>query len=269
MDLTTATPVEIDTVLAEIYTRYYAAQAEAERQQRYAEDYAEALVKKAQGNLSYNYYSQERLDAQIGKAAKAALKATEILAETGPFAAEFARRGGWTRAFLVDNTNGHVHRDMNCSTCYPTTQYTWLPEFSGHDEAEIVEAAGEKACTVCYPSAPVDVLRRKSTIEAPARKAARLEREAKKAAALAKKVEKALFPDDVDRYFKTSDRWGERIGTIAAAKKFLTDGAAWNWDHPSYLAVDREQVAQILAERAGSTPEAEIAAANKRAQKRR
>lgn len=279
LNLTTATPVEIDTALAEVYGRYYAAQADAERQQRYAEDYAQGLVQKAQGNLSYNYYSQERLDAQIGKAAKASLKAQEILREAIPFNGEFNRRGGWTRAFLVDNTNGHVHSSMSCSSCYEPrmvngiltagTQFIWLPEESGQDEAEIVEAAGEKACTVCYPSAPVDVLKRKSTIEAPARKAAREEREAKKAAALAKKQAKALFPEDIEKVYKTEGKWGDRLGTIAAAKSFLTDGAQWNWNHPSYQVADQVAVAAILGERLGTTATQQIQEADKRAQKRR
>jgi hypothetical protein len=40
-----------------------------------------------------------------------------------PLHEEFVRRGGWTRAFLVTNTGGHVHRTMDCRTCFPTTQF--------------------------------------------------------------------------------------------------------------------------------------------------
>ena len=29
----------------------------------------------------------------------------------------------WTRAFLVINSNGHVHSSMDCNTCFPTTRY--------------------------------------------------------------------------------------------------------------------------------------------------
>lgn len=67
----------------------------------------------------------------------------------------FRIRGGWNRAFLVANTNGHVHSSMDCSTCRPTTQYAWLTDYSGADEDAIVAAAGHRACTTCYPSAPV------------------------------------------------------------------------------------------------------------------
>jgi hypothetical protein len=90
----------------------------------------------------------------------------------------------WNRAFLVKNANGHVHKSRSCSTCFESTEFAWLTEFSGATETEIVEAAGEMACTVCYPSAPAEVLNRPSTIvneEKVAKEAARAEREAKKA----------------------------------------------------------------------------------------
>lgn len=69
---------------------------------------------------------------------------------------EFGRRGGWSRAYLV--TDGHVHSSMNCSSCnrgeFPT-RFSWMIDYSGKSMAEIVEAAGERACTLCYPDAPV------------------------------------------------------------------------------------------------------------------
>lgn len=69
---------------------------------------------------------------------------------------EFDRRGGWSRAYLV--TDGHVHSSMHCSSCnrgeFPT-RFSWMIDYSGKSMAEIVEAAGERACTICYPDAPV------------------------------------------------------------------------------------------------------------------
>lgn len=64
----------------------------------------------------------------------------------------------WSRAWLVTNAGGHVHKDTQCSTCFPTTQYDLVTEMSGKDEDYIVSMAGEGACTVCYPDAPVNVL---------------------------------------------------------------------------------------------------------------
>lgn len=63
---------------------------------------------------------------------------------------------GWSRFFLVQASNGHIHRDMACSTCFPTTQYAWLPELSGLGEAAAVEEYGAILCSICYPSAPVE-----------------------------------------------------------------------------------------------------------------
>lgn len=72
---------------------------------------------------------------------------------------------GWNRAFLVlTNGQGHVHKSMRCPTCYATTRFNWVTHYSGSSEEQIVTDAGERACTVCYPSAPVDVLARPSKI---------------------------------------------------------------------------------------------------------
>lgn len=66
----------------------------------------------------------------------------------------WAENGRWNRYFIVKNNNGHVHRGMNCTTCYLTTQYGWLIELADCDEAEMVAEYGELACTVCFPDAP-------------------------------------------------------------------------------------------------------------------
>lgn len=69
--------------------------------------------------------------------------------------AEFERRGGWERAFLVvSSKNGHVHRNW-CSSWRWSTAITIVTELSGKDEEDIVEYAGESACTKCFKSAPV------------------------------------------------------------------------------------------------------------------
>ena len=101
----------------------------------------------------------------------------------------------WTRAFLVLASNGHVHKSRDCSTCFPTTRYAWLVQYSNDDENTIVEDAGQDACTVCYPSAPADVLNRPSrivTADKIAKAEAKAKRDAKKAARIAK--EKANAP---------------------------------------------------------------------------
>ena len=101
----------------------------------------------------------------------------------------------WTRAFLVLASNGHVHSSMDCSTCFSTTRYQWLIQYSNDDENTIVEDAGCDACTICYPSAPAEVLNRPSrivTADKVAKAQAKAERDAKKVARIAK--EKASAP---------------------------------------------------------------------------
>lgn len=88
-----------------------------------------------------------------------------VTARIGELDDEYDRRGGWTRAFIVRGNDGHIHSSMKCRTCRWNTQFGWLPQYSGRTEAEIVEDAGRMACTVCYPSAPVEALGRPSKIE--------------------------------------------------------------------------------------------------------
>jgi hypothetical protein len=111
----------------------------------------------------------------------------------------------WTRAFLVLASNGHVHKNRDCSTCFPTTRYNWLVQYSNDDENTIVEDAGQDACTVCYPSAPADVLNRPSrivTADKIAKAEAKAERDAKKAARIAKEKANAPTISGEFLYFK-------------------------------------------------------------------
>ena len=80
------------------------------------------------------------------------LSGSRNAAAQAPLHAEFARRGGWTRAFLVVGGDGHVHSSMDCSTCnrgVEPTRFQWMVEFSGTTEAEVVAAAGWRATVTC------------------------------------------------------------------------------------------------------------------------
>lgn len=60
---------------------------------------------------------------------------------------------GWTRFFMVQ----HIHNSMNCSSFRSTTRVGWLPDVSGLTEAEAVAEHGSTLCTICFPSAPVEL----------------------------------------------------------------------------------------------------------------
>lgn len=136
-----------------------------------------------------------------------------ILAEMRPFEQEYARRR-WNRYFLVQQHNGHVHRERNCVTCFPRTQYGWLPELSGCDEVEMVREYGEKACTVCFPEAPT-IAKRLGPSRMAEREADRKARvAAQKAEREAKRIAKAATPDG--SVWVRSDRW--KAETLYALK---------------------------------------------------
>lgn len=156
-----------------------------------------------------------------------------IEAEIDPYEAEYGRRP-WTRAFLaLVNTKdgGHVHRSRNCSTCnngIERTRFEWRVDYSALPEAEIVEAAGERACTVCYPSAPVEALGRptrifsKSEIE---RNAARQAREEKAAAKAAKAAAESITTPEGGPLYKGDSR-RDKVEKLRTAEMAMAEALA-------------------------------------------
>lgn len=214
MNVQTATPAEIDSAWAEVNGRI--AQVASRRGtvcgdlRRYAGFKAdrrtgiwtgtveEALDIIAAGRArTWDQSAADRLVAVLNQIDD---QLAELHAEAAPFRAEWDRRGGWTRFFLVNNADGHVHSSMDCSTCNNgiyATQFKWITEFSGQDEAGIVELAGEKACTTCYPSAPaVGKADPRFRSDDEVRSA---EFQAEKAAKLDARRAKAIFPEDPRR----------------------------------------------------------------------
>lgn len=162
MDITTASPVEIDTALAEIYQRLYLVQDKIAKQDEWIQDMEQGLAKKAENpHLAgrYSAYTEERLQRLQDQRDALSSDWFAIKAETTPYDDEFTRRGGWSRFFHVTNSNGHIHHSMHCSTCFPTTRYAWLVEMSGQSEEEALQGlgkAGHVLCSVCFPNAPVE-----------------------------------------------------------------------------------------------------------------
>lgn len=167
--------------------------------------------------------------------------------------------GMWSRFFLVTSSDGHIHSSLSCHTCHDTTTYAWLPDLSGLTMADAVAEHGEILCSVCFPDAPVAW----TNGESKATIAAKAARTAEKAARDAKRLAKLLRTDGTVLRVGRSG-YSERIETIAAAKAYLTDAH----DYPAQFPAVTE-VATELAERIGSTVEAELAAAAKRHRNRR
>ena len=134
----------------------------------------------------------------------------------------------WTRAFLVLASNGHVHSSMDCNTCFPTTRYNWLVQYSNDDENTIVEDAGQDACTICYPSAPAEVLNRPSrivTADKVAKAKAKAERDAKREAKLAKEKANAPTASGEFLYFKN----GKYTEVIKTERSAVTEWFNLQW----------------------------------------
>lgn len=140
-DPTSLSPAEIDTALAGIY-------ADQQKTTAYLHSERAFLARRDPGPNE-----QARAEARI---ADYQARLADLAAQAEPFHDEFTRRGGWNRYFLVTNPGGHVHRGMDCTTCFDTTLYAWLPELSDCDEAAMIDEFGEKACTVCFPDAPTN-----------------------------------------------------------------------------------------------------------------
>lgn len=134
--------------------------------------------------------------------------------------AEWRRRGFWERYYLVDNDNGHVHRNTQSGQCSRNwrTSYVWLTDYSGMPEAELIELAGHRTCTHCYPSAPVEVLRRPSALRTPSQQA-RDDAAAKRREKAAARAEKAITDPNGGALYITLSGYTERIKTAVAAER--------------------------------------------------
>lgn len=155
-ELSTLTPAEIDALWIEALAPVRKLHGETNALSTQSARYAKAGLQYADSAQRLYARSQEKRE-----------QARDLQRDVEPpFNAEWDARDGWTRAYIVPD--GHIHASTNCHTLHPTTLISWLPEQSGLTEAEIVEFAGIVACTVCYPTAPVEFLR----AEAAAAKAA-------------------------------------------------------------------------------------------------
>lgn len=168
MNLTTATPVEIDTALAALYEAHWAKGAEIARYASYREESEKTLAQVDAGTYRYHWMDQYDRPKHEGYIAEHTAKivalqaeAADLVRQMGPFNAEYRRRGGWSRFYQVQD--GHIHSSMDCSTCNKMgkpTKFGWIPERSGQTEEQALESLVTESrktvlCTVCYPHAPV------------------------------------------------------------------------------------------------------------------
>lgn len=260
-------PSDVDKLLAELYGREMVAMS------RY-----ESTIEHVNGEMARHYFNRgwsgsvsqaefdecltkmvespdvktRELRRHLDRAERYRQEMLDARTEAAPLHDEFDSRGGWPRAFLVTNSGGHVHSSMNCSTCFDSTRYHWVTEFSGKDEDEIVEAAGERACTVCYPSAPAETLSRPTQMFTPdeiekakareARAQAKIEREAKA-------IANAATPDGSVLVVSTGLNYPEKFKTERAASQWAVQHLVYanhnSSPDPNYKATHYAAVSEV------------------------
>lgn len=238
----TMTPAEIDTVLARIWTEEQALDARLHR----------GLARLADRATNTSRYYASTVEDDEAEVANLRAGIAALQAEAQPFVDEFFARGRWNRYFLVTNDNGHVHRGMNCSTCFASTEYSWLPSLSGCDEDAMIEEWGERACTVCFPSAPTNPLyNRPARIDREAR-AARQAEAAKREAA---KAEKSIT--DVDG---SPLRTGYGVIRTKVAARNELSGAVKSlaWYGPGHPSKFQNDIVKLAAALRANAPEIDV-----------
>lgn len=175
MDLSTATPVEIDTKLAQLHSDIATARSRLDSalaaiheyvgdrkrgRTPYKLDHGTATARasqrieeaRAEGDKFY-------LHGQVERAIGCTFDMHDVIAaletKCEQIDMEYASRP-WSRFIAVQD--GHLHSGTRCAggTIRVTTQLGWHPELSGKTEAEAVAELGPMLCTHCFPSAPVE-----------------------------------------------------------------------------------------------------------------
>ena len=158
----------------------------------------------------------------------------------------------------------------------PTTSFWWATEYSGKTEAEIVADAGERACTICYPSAPVGVKGTKFFTPDEVEAAAEAEeRKQLRAANAEKKAKSSLLPV----HCKPLKFRGSEVRTVVTAKSELVRALAREFspltkdekiaEWPSIIErLDFIAVVDALAVKEGKAHEAVIAEVKAKALKK-
>lgn len=254
-NITTASPVEIDSELDRLQGELYTAQDAANRAENNIHAAAEpkrrwiSRTRQAPFTLTFNEAvdkltaeGHRNIESLLATFHAARRQLVAVLDAIGPLNAEFTRRGRWERAYLVvTNGKGHVHTSTACPTWRRTTQYRWITELSGQDRDAIINAIREDACTVCYPGAPVGPRTVFTAEERAARDAAKAERDAK---AAKKALTGITHPDGTDLRGEYGVLKTERAAQMAYVD-FLFN-AEWYQPGSKLDAKDAEAAAYIL-----------------------
>lgn len=161
---TPQTPVEVDTRLADITAEQMTLSRQIDSAWRMIHDYAGDYQQKMTHDDAYRYalalgdYRADGTGREKGKIQSLEQSQRALHDEAGALNAIYDK-SPWPRFYIVQNTGGHIHSSIYCSTCnknYKATNFGWMTDLSGKSEKEAVDALGPILCSVCFPSAPVD-----------------------------------------------------------------------------------------------------------------
>lgn len=145
MDITTATPAEVDGKLSQTLHRINQLMA--------AVTVLEVWLADTRPQRALTGAERDKAQTAIADHQR---NIDRLAAEAKPLHAEYTRRGGWTRYYLVED--GHLHCDAAAWRCsrIPSTVHYWMTEHSGQGVPQMIELAGERMCTNCFPGAPAE-----------------------------------------------------------------------------------------------------------------
>lgn len=135
--------VKTDTTLAEL---------DFERAKYVNYAYSEKRTSERYSKRPDTAYNRIQIQESLERLAKLNEKIAEYDVKIKPLN-DIYMEHGWARYYYVPA--GHVH-NRYCSTLRVTTTVYWLPEYADMPVDELIEKAGDRACTVCFPDAPVD-----------------------------------------------------------------------------------------------------------------
>jgi hypothetical protein len=142
---------EVDTEVARLWNEAHLVGDEIARIGNWIADVEKYAAKSYNQNERY----QTEAAAKIAKYEAKLEELRPVYAQKRQAAVDFDKENyeGWNRFFLVK----HIHNSQHCSSFRPTTRVGWLPNVSGLTEAEAVAEHGATLCTICFPSAPVEL----------------------------------------------------------------------------------------------------------------
>lgn len=146
----------VDTEVARLWNEFYFVNDQKLQWVRKLEEYRTSQARYVRLDLQIRAAEYEKnIEVCEKKVAELEIQAAPLKAAAIKFDRE--NYEGWSRFWLVK----HIHNTQHCSSFRENTRVGWLPQVSGLTEVEAVSEYGATLCTICFPSAPVELTQAK------------------------------------------------------------------------------------------------------------